>query len=70
MTAAKQWTGEAIEAALAAQGIALADGRAERLVRGLQALFDVSAADALREELPFDTEPGAFSFAMRRCKTD
>jgi hypothetical protein len=70
VSAVKQWSGEAIEAALAAQGIAVGTGRAERLARGQQALLDVSAADPLREELGFDTEPAGFGFAMRRCKTD
>jgi hypothetical protein len=67
---AKPWSSEAIEAALAAQGIALAPGRGERLARALQSLLDASAADPLRAALPFDAEPAEFPFAMRRCKTD
>lgn len=70
MTTAKRWSGETIEAALAAQGIALAAGRAERLARGVQALLEASAADPLRVQLEFDTEPTGFAFAMRRCKPD
>lgn len=69
MTAAKQWSAEAIEAALAAQGIALASGRAEKLARGQQLLLEASAADPLRAALEFDAEPAGFAFAMRRCKT-
>ena len=66
----KQWNAEAIEAALAAQGIALASGRAQRLARALQSLLDASAADALRADLDFNVEPGGFAFAMKRCKSD
>lgn len=69
MTAAKQWSGEAIEAALAAQGIALAPGRAEKLARGQQALLDAGAADPLRAALEFDAEPLSFAFVMKRCKS-
>ena len=68
--AVKQWSAEAIEAALAAQGIALASGRAQRLARGLQSLLEAGAADRLRADLDFNTEPGGFAFAMRRCKSD
>ena len=69
-TAVKQLSADGIEAALAAQGIALASGRAERLVRGLQSLIDASAADPLRAGLDFNVEPAGFAFAMKRCKTD
>jgi hypothetical protein len=68
MTAARQLSGEAIEAALAAQGIALAPGRGERLARGLQALLGASASDPLRESLAFDAEPPGFLLALQRCK--
>jgi hypothetical protein len=67
VTAAKQWSGEAIEAALA-QGIVLAPGRAERLARAQQALLDVGAADPLRAALAFDADPPGFLLAMQRCK--
>jgi hypothetical protein len=70
VTAAKQWSGEAIEAAFAAQGIALAPGRAEKLARGQQSLLDASAADPLRAALEFDAEPAGFVFAMRRCLSE
>ena len=68
MSAAKQWSGEAIEAALAAQGIALAPGRAERLARAQQALLEASAADPLRPSLPFEADPPGFALAMAKCK--
>ena len=66
----KHWSAEAIEAAFAAQGIALSSGRADKLARGLQSLLDASAADALRADLDFNLEPGGFAFAMKRCKSD
>jgi hypothetical protein len=68
VTAARQLSGEAIEAALAAQGIALAPGRGERLARGLQALLGASASDPLRESLAFDAEPPGLLLALQRCK--
>ena len=68
--AVKHWSAEAIEAVLAAQGIALAPGRAERLARGLQPLLEASASDRLRADLDFNAEPGGFIFALRRCKPD
>ena len=68
MTTAKQWSAEAIEAALGAQGIALAPGRGERLARGQQALLDAGAADPLRAALDFDADPSTFLLAVARCK--
>ena len=68
MTGAKQWSGEAIEAALAAQGIALAPGRGERLARAQQALLDAAAADPLRAALGFEAEPPGFAAALANCK--
>jgi hypothetical protein len=68
VTTTKQWSGEAIEAAAAAQGIALAPGRAERLARGQQALLDAGAGDALRGSLAFDVDPPAFLLAIERCR--
>jgi hypothetical protein len=65
---AKQWRAEAVEAALGAQGIALAPGRAERLARGQQALLDASATDPLRGRLEFDADPAGFPAAMQKCK--
>jgi hypothetical protein len=61
-------TAEAIEAALAAQGIALAPGRAERLARGQQALLEASAADPLRAALPFAADPPGFVVVLEKCK--
>jgi hypothetical protein len=65
---AKQCSGAAIEEALAAQGIVLAAGRAERLARGQQALLDASAAEPLRGTLEFDAGPAGFPAAMQKCK--
>jgi hypothetical protein len=67
-TAKQQWRGEVLEAVLAAQGIALAPGRAERLARAQQALLDASAADPLRAALEFDADPPGFLLAMQKCK--
>ena len=63
---AKQWTAEAVEVVLAAQGIALAPGRAERLARGYQALLEASAADPLLAKLAFDEVATGFLPAMRK----
>jgi hypothetical protein len=68
VTGAKQWSGEAVEAALAGQGIALAPGRGERLARALQSLLDAAAADPLRAALGFDAEPAGFVAALAHCK--
>jgi hypothetical protein len=68
VTATKGWSGEAIEAVLTAQGIALAPGRGERLARGQQALLDASAADPLRASLSFDADPSGFVLAIERCR--
>ena len=64
---AKQWSAEALEAALAAQGIALAPGRAERLARAQQALLEAAAADPLRGALDFDADPSGFVVAIEKC---
>jgi hypothetical protein len=68
VTTAKQWSAEVIEAAAAAQGIALAPGRAERLARAQQALLDASASDRLRATLEFDADAPGFVLAMGKCK--
>jgi hypothetical protein len=69
VSAAKQWSGEAVEAALAAQGIALAPGRAERLAPGQQSLVESVAADPLIGTLAFEAEAIGFADALARCKT-
>jgi hypothetical protein len=68
MTAKQQWSGSGVEEALAAQGIVLAAGRAERLARAQQSLLEASAADALRGALEFDADPAGFPAAMQKCK--
>jgi hypothetical protein len=65
---AKQWSGEAVEAVLAVQDIALARGRGERLARALQPLVDAVAEDPQRNALELDDEPAGFIFALRHCK--
>ena len=64
----KPWNAEAVEAAAAAQGIALAPGRAERLARAQQALLDAATADPLRDAVAFDADPTGFLLAMQKCK--
>jgi hypothetical protein len=64
----KQWSAEAVETLLAAQGIALAPGRAERLARGYQALLEASAADPLLARLAFDDVASGFIPAMQKCR--
>ena len=66
MTLAKQWSGTAIEEALAAQGIALAPGRAERIARAQQALLDASAADPLLVTLEFQADPSSYLLALKK----
>jgi len=65
VSAAKQWGSEAIEAALAVQGIGLAAGRAARLAQGLSAL---SVADPLRDVLELESDPTGYALALERCK--
>jgi hypothetical protein len=67
-TAKQHWSAEVVEAMLAAQGIALAPGRAERLARGQQALLDASSADALCATLDFHADPPGFLLALQKCK--
>ena len=59
----KTLTSETIENLLAAQGVALAPGRAERLAPGVNAL---NVADPLREALPFDCDPTAYLVEIAR----
>jgi hypothetical protein len=68
VSTAKQWSGEAIEAMLSMQGIALASGRAERLAPAQQALIEASAADRLRSALEFDADVPGFVPAMEKYK--
>ena len=62
---AKQWHAEAVEAALASQGIALAPGRAERIAQAQQVLLSASAADPLLATLEFQADPSGFLLALR-----
>jgi hypothetical protein len=68
VTTGKHWSADAVEAAIRAQGIDLAAGRAERLALGQAALLAASAADPLLAALEFDTDPPAFAEAVSKCR--
>ena len=61
----RPWNSEAIEKALAAQGIRLAPGRAEKLAAGLNAGL---VADRLRDALELEADPAGYALAVERCK--
>lgn len=63
----KHWSAEAVEAALAAQGIALAPGRAERLARAHAALLEAAATDPLLASLEFEADPPGFTCMLTQC---
>ena len=65
MTTAKQWNGEAVETALAAQGIGLAPGRAEKIARGIEALLDAAAKDPLRAALEFEADSTSYLLVLK-----
>ena len=65
----KSWGAEAIETALAAQGIALAPGRAERLARTVEGFLGPSLADPLRSALEFECDPAGFALVQERLRT-
>ena len=52
-----------VEMMLAAQGVSLAPGRAEKLAPGVSAL-DVD--DPLRAELPFEVDPTTFTKSLQK----
>ena len=56
---------ETIESLLAAQGIELAPGRAERLAPGVNAL---NVDDPLRATLPFEVDPTTYTLTLVRVK--
>jgi len=62
---AKQWSGEAVETTLAAQGIGLAPGRAEKIAPGIEALLDAAAKDPLRATLEFEADPTSYLLALK-----
>jgi hypothetical protein len=65
--AAKQdWTAAAVEAAVAAQGVALKPGRAEKMAAAMNGPVHT---DRLRASLPFDAVPSGFSEVFERCRT-
>jgi hypothetical protein len=61
----KPLSAEAIEAMLAAQGIPLAAGRAERLAPGVNAL---ALPDPLRAALPFEVDPTSYTLLLSSNK--
>jgi hypothetical protein len=63
VTAAKQWSSEAIETMLAAQGIRLAPGRAEKIANALNA-----ATVSAYLPLEFESDPTGYALALERCK--
>jgi hypothetical protein len=65
-----KWFGaDAVEAMLAAQGVAVAPGRGARLARGLEASIGPSIEEAARGGLELEGEPCGFALALERCKT-
>jgi hypothetical protein len=56
---------ETIENLLAAQGVPLAPGRAERLAPGVNAL---NITDPLRDKVPFDIDPTTYLVAQERAR--
>lgn len=68
MTVAKQWNAETVETMLAAQGIALGPGRAQRLALALQSLLGASMADPLRDAVGFERDATCFPAAMERLR--
>ena len=65
---AKRWNDETVETMLAAQGIALGTGRAQRLALALQSLLGVSMADPLRDAVEFEREAAGFPAALERLR--
>jgi hypothetical protein len=61
----KDLTPQAIETLLAAQGVPLAPGRAERLAPGVNAL---NVADPLRAGLPFEVDATTYEKALRKAR--
>lgn len=57
----------AIESALAAQGIALAPGRADKMVTPLAGAIAPALADPLHAGLGFDHDPVGHALAVARC---
>lgn len=52
-----------VEKMLAAQGVSLAPGRAEKLAPGVNAL---NADDPLRAKLPFEVDPTTFTLVIQK----
>lgn len=61
----KDLTPQTIETLLAAQGVPLGAGRAERLTPGVNAL---NVADPLRAGLPFEVDATSYEKALQKAK--
>jgi hypothetical protein len=68
VTVAKQWNAETVETMLAAQGIALGPGRAQRLALAVESLLGASMADPLRDAIELEREAAGFAAAMERLR--
>jgi hypothetical protein len=62
----KHWSPEAVENALAVQGLRLAPGRAAKIAAGLNTSADI--ADPLLGALEFETDPTGYALAVGRCR--
>jgi hypothetical protein len=61
----KSWNPEAVEAALASQGIELAPGRAAKIAAALDA---AAVADPLRNALEFEVDPATYVRILARLQ--
>jgi hypothetical protein len=61
----KSWNPEAVEAALASQGIRLAPGRAAKIAAALNA---AAVADPLRNALEFEVDPATYARVLARLQ--
>jgi len=67
--AGEPWNAAALAVVLAAQGIELKPGRAERVARGVQDVLAALAADPLRRTVEFEAEPCSCERALSRWRT-
>lgn len=54
-----------IEAAAAIQDIELAEGRAQRIAPGVEALLKAAAKDPLRDSVELETDPTSYLLALK-----
>jgi len=62
---AKQWTAEAVEAALASQGVTPGSGRAAKIAAAMNLQ---KPPDAVRDALPFEVDVTSYAAAVRRSQ--